>query len=212
MKLKLRNARRLDQDLSGLIGDLTAKLTPQVTVTIFDSITPAWLSGKTSAIYADYETIVSLVALRTKLRNAIGEANQTSGINARLTELASRESVLAALNQFLNQVQEDAYGRRKLKTVTPYSTENLNLDRLSEQLNVMHRAANSGNVAAAPTTLTVNILNDEMSKRVKSLIAKTKAAISTLKDEVAALNLQQAIDLPVDETTRRLLEDHGIIS
>ena len=207
MKINVRNARRLDQEIATVVDALTTELTPVITISAFAQVTPEFFKEATEKMLEQATDVGTLSGFRFTLRHAISQANQAE-VNVLTGQLAAKEKGLEIIGKLLKKEEPDPYARRGRGKITPYvAIEKLDARDINQRLAALAEATKQGQSSGQ---LEVSLLTTEIATNLKQSIGRIKRDINKLKDQIAASNLTTKVEIEISEEIQKLLARYGL--
>lgn len=196
MELTLKQAHRLDLEISEAINSLASKLPAQcynghsIKISIYENVTQTFESLREKAAMVQKESL-ELIKTRYEIRKLISTGKQVSGLNDVLTSEVCDKELITKLMQLSKlrsiSLDETSLVEQRLSTLKETFKQATSLTRSTDYIESYGFMDEDS----------VNAINAQIKELKKSLIA--------YKDTTAALNNTTKITLPVEvvETLRK---------
>ena len=183
MRVSLREARRLSDRLSGVIG---RGYNIQHTISVFDDIpVDDWIQDKAHETYTSVNNHLELISTRVAIRMLIGEANAEAGVNAVIAERLEAIELLSVWKNIIRASEQEPVA----------------VDGNPAVLKKMMEARRDGK-ADGPSygygsreNVTITTIAEGLTVQAKTEARSLQKEIDQLEDQLAALNAGTKIDL-----------------
>jgi hypothetical protein len=179
MNISLRKANNIQHQLNNLIQLINPNFVE--TLSAYSEITEDQVAELTTASQAEVARKIKLINVLYNLRQAIGEANANSGINAKLTELANIQRQISVYHNYTSQ-----------RNGSEAKTFEVAQGMLNSIRNSNHASSAYG---ITTSNIRLSILTDDFINECKAAIANLTKAKTTIQDEVLQMNINYQIIL-----------------
>jgi hypothetical protein len=198
MEVTLRKAAALSQAL--LDASRQVNLGHTITLSIYSDTTASEaVQAAQKRLLENIEKATALMNASYRIRNAVGEANESAGVNALLREKAAldaREKLLSGIGSV-----DRRYGA---------SADTLADGTLQAQLDALkERSSSATGGYRAETSLTVSVMGETVSAPIQEQLVAIRRRKVAIADTLLSINLGNKISLQDAEVA--LLEEYKLV-
>lgn len=193
MKLTLTKARKLDKKIADKVKGFRVKSHTDVRIKdTTKELVAAQVESERVVQKQEIDVLLSLVSARYKLRSLVDQANEKSGVSAKLTQMAQLEATLAVYNS--------------LDKLDVAKDDSLVVDQLGIEQSNQGKVSDYGGVK---TTMQVAIMSQEDKEKLLDSKDVVKKELEDLKDNLHGLNFTTTVEL--DASMVSLLQKHKLL-
>lgn len=164
--------------------------------------------------FADLETVIRLLAVRTALRAAVARANASVGISDLLAAKAEMDDLIAvyealpgvSLTQPKAEPEDDIYGRRRRKAAPPSPLVMETALAAAEAARTRYGLGQGDN---AMTETEVSMVTVNEVARIRQTVAGVRRRLDRVVEDLRALNAKESIEIA--DVDMDWLQELGVI-
>ena len=186
MKLNLRKAKALQEEIQSVLKDL--KLKPEIEITEFTANISGAIYDANTKYHQDITRIKNLVEALYELRKLVSSANETNNINTLLADIACLDRLYALYNASMPKIEPES------------------LSVVEAKIAKIKDAPQSSRVYGYKDSVTVSCVDIDS---IKDTISSLKKRKRELQDQLLSLNVK--VEIVLGERYVNVLKEEGII-